>query len=381
MRRRNFLFIASGGVIAAAGTSMGVVASRKPATATAPWTYAQHTADNPVVNALRYALLAPNPHNIQPWLVDISVPGEVALFINPVQLLPHTDPYSRQITIGLGCFIELFDLAAQSQGYRADIELFPQGSDIYSNPSIPVMHARLVADTSISPDPLFRYALARRSNKEPFDTDRPIADADLADLDSAVRFGTGFGVDVTPERVDFLRQLTVDAMRIELSTPRTYKESVDLFRIGAEEIDASPDGIDLGGPMFELLKTFGMFSQEQALDQSTTAYAQSEKAILDTIGTAMGHLWLVTEQNERVDQIKTGRDWLRINLATTAAGLSMHPLSQALQEYPEMSTRYRTIHAELAPNGGTVQMLARIGYGTTVDPSPRWPLEKKLVKT
>ena len=31
---------------------------------------------------------------------------------------------------------------------------------------------------------------------------------------------------------------------IEIETPRTYKESVDLFRIGRAEVDANPDGID-----------------------------------------------------------------------------------------------------------------------------------------
>ena len=39
---------------------------------------------------------------------------------------------------------------------------------------------------------------------------------------------------------------------------------------------------------------------------------------------------------------------------------------------------YRETHARLAHEGGTVQMLARIGYGPEVPVSPRWPLEAKL---
>ena len=57
----------------------------------------------------------------------------------------------------------------------------------------------------------------------------------------------------------------------------------------------------------------------------------------------------------------------------------MQPLSQALQEFPEMAGLYREAHARLAPRGGTVQMLCRIGHGAAVGPSPRWPLEAKLV--
>jgi hypothetical protein len=44
-----------------------------------------------------------------------------------------------------------------------------------------------------------------------------------------------------------------------------------------------------------------------------------------------------------------------------------------------MAPLYQEIHARLAPDGGRVQMLARIGYGPTVDQSPRWPLETIIV--
>jgi hypothetical protein len=43
-----------------------------------------------------------------------------------------------------------------------------------------------------------------------------------------------------------------------------------------------------------------------------------------------------------------------------------------------MAAHYADTHARLAPEGGTVQMLARIGYGPQVDVSPRWPVEAKL---
>ena len=92
----------------------------------------------------------------------------------------------------------------------------------------------------------------------------------------------------------------------------------------------------------------------------------------------MGYVWQVTEGNTRVDHIAAGRDWVRINLAATALGVGTQPLSQALQEYPEMDAPYRDVHARLAPGGGTVQMWARLGYGPDVGPAPRWPLEEKI---
>ena len=82
--------------------------------------------------------------------------------------------------------------------------------------------------------------------------------------------------------------------------------------------------------------------------------------------------------NTRTDQIATGADWVRLNLAVTAQGLAIQPLSQALQEYSGMSAFYAAIHTRVAPEGGTVQMLARIGYAHLPRPGPRWPLETRI---
>jgi hypothetical protein len=62
-----------------------------------------------------------------------------------------------------------------------------------------------------------------------------------------------------------------------------------------------------------------------------------------------------------------------------AEGVGFHPLSQALQEYPEMAEIYDEIHARFAPDGGTVQMLCRLGYGPEIGATPRWPLEAKIL--
>ena len=94
-------------------------------------------------------------------------------------------------------------------------------------------------------------------------------------------------------------------------------------------------------------------------------------AVFANTDTAMGHVWLVTAGNSRADQIATGADWLRVNLAVTSEGLGFQPLSQALQEFPEMADHYATVHKRLAPTGGTVQMLSRIGFGPTTTASPR----------
>ena len=49
------------------------------------------------------------------------------LYCDLTRLLPETDPFSRQIMMSQGTFLELLDLAARRRGLRADIDAFPRG--------------------------------------------------------------------------------------------------------------------------------------------------------------------------------------------------------------------------------------------------------------
>ncbi len=378
LTRRKMIFLVGGGAVLAAGGAFGHAATRTPKTAHLPWELAGSYPD-PRMRALSWALLAPNPHNRQPWLADLSQEGVITLYADTDRLLPHTDPFNRQITIGLGCFLELLRMAAAQDGYRAETVLFPQGSNSGKLDERPIARITLTADTSVERDPLFAHVMNRRSNKEPFDTTRPVAPDLIAKLAAAARNGTRFGGTVETAEVNEWRALTREALRIEVETPHTFQESVDLFRIGRHEVDANPDGIDFTGPLFESLRMTGQFTREAAADPSNFAYKSGLDAVFANTDTAMGHVWLVTADNTRQTQIATGADWLRVNLAAAVEGLGFHPLSQALQEFPEMAEPYRKVHERLAGEGGTVQMLSRIGYGPSVGKSPRWPLESKLM--
>ena len=129
LNRRQALGIIGGGtILAAAGGGALFASTRTPERALAPWS-AAGGYDEPRRRALSYAVLAPNPHNRQPWLVDLSAPDRVTLYRDKERDLPHTDPYARQLTIGLGCFLELMTIAASQTGHKVDLDLFPEGEN------------------------------------------------------------------------------------------------------------------------------------------------------------------------------------------------------------------------------------------------------------
>ena len=377
--RRAFIRIAgSSAVILAAGAGTFAM-TREPTRALEPWHIAGSIETEPRRRALSYAILAPNPHNRQPWMVDLVGDDEIVLYCDPERRLPVTDPFNRQITIGLGCFLELLRMAAAEDGYSTDTTPFPDGYSDEQLDQRPV--ARVTLSKGKSADPLFKHVRDRRSNKEPFDVSRPVSARDLAAI--AETPGKTAGVSArtagSDDMVGKLRDLTWRGFLKEMETDDAAMESVRLMRIGRSEIEANPDGIDLGGTMLETLNMFGVLTRETIADRSTTAYQQGLDMYREITGTGMAYVWLVTPSNTRLDQLNAGAAYIRANLQATAMGIDMHPLSQILQEYEEMAELYAEMDRLLeTPAGARVQMLARLGYGPKISPSPRWRAETRI---
>jgi nitroreductase len=379
MTRRRLFAVTAGALVAVGGGTSAFLLTREPHAARAPWDpAAADTRDDARLRALALAILAPNPHNRQPWLFELVGEHTIAVFCDLDRRLPETDPFDRQITIGFGCFLELLAMAAAADGHLAEIMLFPDGEPQPRLDGRPLAVVTFARAGATQPDPLFAHLHDRRSNKEPFDTTRTVPAEALATLVAAAPDLTS--ATAAPELVQALRALTFRAFELEAATPRTHLESIRLLRIGKAEIEASPDGIDIGGAVPELLAAAGLLTREAAADPASEAFAQTTEMYRDIMHTGMAYVWLVTAGNTRADQIAAGRAWARVNLAASATGLSAHPVSQALQEYPEMQEEARALPILLGVPGNParVQMLARIGYGPVVPPSPRWPLETRI---
>jgi len=378
--RRSFIrIIGSSAVIAAAGTGY-FAATRTPTEALEPWKLAGTGYTDPRMRALSYAILAPNPHNRQPWMVDLGTENEAILYCDLERLLPETDPFDRQITIGLGCFLELLRMAAAAEGLVAEITPFPEGLPELRLDGRPVAHIRFVPSDEVLLDPLFAHVLQRVTNKEPYDTSRTVTDEVLGALLSASDDAVSVRATNVSEDLSMYRSLTWKAHLIEMTTPRTNQESVDLMRIGKDEINANPDGIDIGGFMLEGMNLAGLVTRETLADPNSTGFKQGLEMFKGIMASAMGYVWVKTEANSRLDQLNSGSAWVRLNLQATALGLGIHPLSQALQEYVEMKSLYEELHESLGAIGTQrVQMFGRLGYGPSVAPKPRWKIETRVI--
>ncbi len=375
MNRRAFIRTIGGtGIVLAAGSVGLASCDQMPESAIAAW-------DGPGDSLpdrewmLSYAMLAPNPHNMQPWLVDLTTENEITLFVDPERLLPETDPFGRQILIGQGTFLELLDIAAREKGYLTDISLFPDGEPMAGSLDIagkPVAVVKLTKTAALSRDPLFLQIPHRRSNKEGYE-ERYLTQSHRDAL-AAVPLNDGeqTGFATSAKDVAPLREFARQAILMEMETPRTLLESIERTRIGAEEIARNPDGIDLNGPLFWWLKRFGLMTPEAAMTPGTMAYQGGIDYAMGWVEGTYNMGWLVTASNSRSAQVQAGRSYVRLNLAATAQNVAMHPVSQVLQEYPEMAGIQSEFNKHLGIGSDeTVQMFFRLGYQKTVSPSPR----------
>jgi hypothetical protein len=376
--RRRFLALSGGGVVLAAAPISGC-STALPQGAIKAWLpIAQDTEIRRWI--LAHALLAPNPHNRQPWIADLSRDNEISLICDSQRLLPETDPFGRQILIGCGAFIELAVIAAAKRGIKLDVQLFPNGAPDPAKLPQQTLVARMTLGltNSATLDALFEVIHQRHTNKGEYDSSRMIDESAVQKLLAEInKAGMQGGVLRENLALQKIKAIAKQAYEIELTTPRTYLESARLFRIGAAEIEQHRDGIAINGVMPRLMSGLGLFKRMDIPIQGNANYELTMKRWLP-FETGSGFLWIATGGNTREQQILAGRAYLRAHLVATSQGIDMHPLSQALQEFAEVRPYYQQMHQLLGfdPNKNTVQMLARVGYAlNTAEGTPRRELD------
>ena len=384
MNKRQFLRISGGGLIAAATlSSLTGCSSGLPPEAIAAWR--PPAADLDIRRwAISHALLAPHAHNLQSWLVDLDTPDTIVLRLDLRRLLPETDPWSRQLVISQGTFLELLQMAANERGYRADISMFPQGEfDAKTPDSRPTALIRLAKDDGVKADPLFAHIFNRHTHRGVYENRIPNAQARQTLADSVKDFPVQLGL-VTSEEASMQqhRAIAMDAWRIEMQTPHTLLESYKVLRVGPQEIAQYRDGISLNTPMVRGLVALNLFDRSKPSEPDSFALKRQISEFNNKMSTTPACVWLSTSDNSRSTQMLCGRAYVRLQLAATALGLRMHPLSQALQEYPEQTNNYKAIHELLVgkDSTATVQMWTRLGYAPAGSASPRRGLQAHLEK-
>ena len=385
MKRREFIIqtgtvlsasmLFPGSILAGSKSEPTLVGTRRPN----PDNFSQA-----IVKAIAIGMNAPNPHNSQAWKFKILSNLEAFFYVDETRLLRATDPPGRQIHIGCGCFLETLRLGASTVGYLAEYELLPQGEYPMEEAGLKPVALIKVAAAATNPLPLSDSILSRQTNRSVYEGEliTPVEFNSIATLTSAKHSELSFHSE--PERLKEMIDILYAGMVVEANTHVTYDESRLWFRSSQKKIETKRDGINLRtdgtkGLLLAIME-FIVNEENEASWHKSTAVNAFLKSYRNKIYTAKGIVLFKTQTNTMADWIKTGIDYVRFQLAADELGFVIHPVSQVLQEYPEMDdlrARFNELVGVSEP--AKIQMGVRIGRGEKLYYSYRRDPENLLI--
>jgi hypothetical protein len=310
---------------------------------------------------------AANAHNVQSWLLEpvAGRPDQKRLVLDPSRLLPATDPFHRQLTISLGAFLAVLEDEAARRGARVSWTTLSDGS--------PGALITLSAGSPGDRPPVVDGLTAPTVKYKSAAWSRPAAT--LAVDESRSTTSVRFRWFLDPAEVQAALAWARQAYRIEMNLPRTRDESMAYTVYGEGARKAKPYGITLL-PNFPQDELFWVETFSAWFPQSPQDYARTAIDLFDRALVPVSQVLVVTSQGNGVrEQLLTGEALQRLWQKVRSEGGELLPLSQGLQEFPEMARPYAEASQRWAQKGETVQMvlaLFRPQPGTFL-PSPRIP--------
>ncbi len=343
-------------------------------------------AEDVRVELVEWARLAQSAHNYQSWRVvlDPVRSDRMELYVESGRLLPETDPYARQTVISLGTFLAVIDARAAQLGYRAEIDLLPDGE---------------LDEQNLSRLPAARVTLARTAN--PSSRFEAAADVDAlttatmkyryrpaeidAGLAARITAWSGNGIDVEvvsdPDQVAWLNRVSLDAFTIEMEHEPTLMETYESTRWNGRDRRHAPYGLAFTAnfPRHALWLVDALMT---VAPQRPAAFGRTGvRTFTSAIEHINTYIVLKTDDNSRRTQIEAGMALQALWMELHSADHVVLANSQALQEYPAMAPLYAEVHERLASDGGTVQMLLAVARprGGRHAFSPRFAAEELIV--
>ncbi|MEQ8733442.1 MAG: Tat pathway signal protein [Rhodospirillaceae bacterium] len=319
------------------------------------------SGDPSLQELVRYATIAANSHNTQPWIFQ---PTDLGIDILPdfTRRTPVVDPDDHHLFASLGCATENLHLAAQASGQAGEV-VFDSSED---------GAARIDLRSSATKNSdLFGAIPARQCS-------RAVYEARLAPMDVVARLAlaaNSYGVEAmiiteTAMTEDILA-LILDGNSRQVEDPAFVSELKDWLRFNPTAAMRTNDGLYSacsGNPT--LPDWLGSFT----FDMFFTTEAENKK-YAEQIRSSSGLVVFVAATDDKEGWFNAGRAYQRFALQATADGLQNAFVNQTI-EVPEMRRPLQDLLGlgERRPN-----LVVRFGYGPAMPQSLRRPATEVMV--
>jgi nitroreductase len=309
---------------------------------------------------VRYATLAANSHNTQPWRFRSSE-RSISVVPDLARRLAVVDPDDHHLFCSLGCATENLHLAAAAFGLHATSRFDPSAQ------SISVDLDKAPAARS----PLFEAIPKRQSTRGVFDG-RGVPAEHIKLLEAA---GTEDGMEMRlfTERkpIEDILGYLLAGDRAQMDDPAFIRELKRWLRFNYSEALAKDDGLftkSTGNPMLPSWLGRAIFR--------FVVTKQGERDTYTTqIRSSAGVAVFISDKNEPASWSAAGRCCQRFALQATALGIRHCFINQPV-EVPAVRVQFATY---LGIGDRRPDLVMRFGYGPELPRSLRRPLDRVIV--
>jgi len=308
---------------------------------------------------VRYATLAANGHNTQPWKFAVH-PDAIEIHPDYSRRLPVVDPENRELWISLGCALENLLVAARAAGYGAEVT-YPDAAG--------VIRVQLAPDTPQS-SPLFDAIPLRQTTRSVYDG-RPVPPADLEAVQSLpLEPGVSLRFLTTPMERETAVEYVNEGNLHQYADRAFVDELISWLRFNKREAMAALDGLYArcsGNP--EVPRWLGrMFVAGTKPQQQADADARK-------LRSSSGLVVVASASDDRAARVRTGQVYERLALQMTALNMKSALLNQPI----EIAALRGQFQSALGLGASLPQLLVRFGYADPLPQSLRRPIEQILL--
>jgi hypothetical protein len=318
------------------------------------------TMSDQMKELVRYATLAANGHNTQPWKFAAQA-DTLRIYPDASRRLPVVDPHDRELWISLGCALENLVIAAQAGGYESEVT--------YPSPGADFITAQLNQATTTISSLLFDAIPRRQCTRAQYDG-QPVPPADLRRIESVpLEAGISTQVFTAASPIEAILEYIRAGDQRQYGDPVFVDELVAWIRFNKAEAFEKLDGLYArcsGNP--EVPRWLGRMFVTTA---SARPQAQTDEK---NVRSSSGLLVIVSEQDDQRAWIDTGRVYQRLALTLTSLNIKSAVMNQPI-EVADLRSEFRSY---LNVGAAQPQFLVRFGYASPMPRSLRRPLEQVL---
>jgi nitroreductase len=310
---------------------------------------------------IRYATLAANSHNTQPWQFKIT-DGGIEILPDMTRRLAIVDPDNHHLFASLGCAAENLAIACGARGKPGELRFNPanNGSVVFAFGNGPPAEPAL-----------FDAIPKRQSTRGAYDGGA-VSGPDSKALSAAAAVRDVDLVLITDRpQMDRVRDLVLAGNSAQIGDAAFVRELKQWLRFSPRQAIETGDGlfsVSSGNPALPDWLGQLMFDFVFKSDTENEKYARQ-------LASSSGIAVFASQKNDPEHWILAGRACQRFALQATALGLKYAFINQPV----EVASLRPELAALVGLSGRRPDIVIRFGYGPALPYSARRPVERSII--